>query len=71
MRYYMGKRGKILRLKEKIMLDIYDVNLLLRLIASDKIEKFSEIMTLADIALERGKRININGEKIGKILSKK
>jgi hypothetical protein len=66
----MGKRSKILRLKEKIMLDIYDINLLLNLIASDKLEKFAEIMTLADIALEKRKRICINNEKIGKILIK-
>lgn len=67
----MGKRGKILRLREEIMSDIYDINLLLDFIVSNRVDTFAEAMALADIALEKGKRIDINNEKIGKILCKK
>lgn len=66
----MGKRSKVLYLRGKIMQDIYDVNLLLDLITSDKIEKFSDVMVLCSMALKKGKRIDKNNEKIGKILSK-
>jgi len=64
----MGKKGKVIYLSERITEDISDINLLLDLIASDKIETIAEMMTLADIALERGKRLDRNNEKIGKIL---
>lgn len=66
----MGKKGKVLRLREKIMADIGDINILLDLITSDKVETLADIMALSNIALERGKRIDINNEKIGKILIK-
>lgn len=64
----MGKRGKILRLREKIMSDIQGVNILLDLIDADKIETLAGIRVLVNIALERGKRIDKNNKKIGRIL---
>lgn len=64
----MGKRSKILYLRNQIMHDIYDINVLLDLITSYKIETFAEAMTLAQIALEKGKKIAKNNNIIGKIL---
>jgi hypothetical protein len=50
------------------MTDIEQVNLLLNFITSYKIETLSEAAILASIALAKGKNINKNNEKIGKIL---
>lgn len=66
----MGKRSKILRLREGIMIDIYDINLVLDLITSDKVEKSADVMALCGIALKKGKRIDRNNQKIGKILTR-
>lgn len=66
----MGKKGKIIYLSEQIGIDIYYINILLNLITSCKTETMAEAMTLAEIALQKGKRIDINNEKIGKILMK-
>lgn len=64
----MSKKHKISYLREKIMVDIQDINLLLDLITSYRVETFAEVLTLANIALSKGKQINKNNEKIGKIL---
>lgn len=64
----MSKKYKISYLREKIMVDIQDINLLLDLITSYRVETFAEVLTLANIALSKGKQINKNNEKIGKIL---
>lgn len=64
----MNKKHKISYLREKIMIDIQDINLLLDLITSYRVETFAEVMILANIAQAKGKRINKNNEKIGKIL---
>lgn len=64
----MSKKRKISYLREKIMIDIQDVNLLLDLITSYRIDTFAEVIILANIALEKGKQINKNNKKIGKIL---
>lgn len=64
----MGKRGKVIYLSERITEDIYDVNLLLKLIIDFKVETMNEMVALAYIALEKGKKVDKNNEKIGKIL---
>ncbi len=64
----MNKKHQILYLRDKIMHDIKDINVLLDLITSYRVETFAETMTLAYIALEKGKRIDKNNEKIDKIL---
>ena len=64
----MSKKRKISYLREMIMCDIEKVNLLLEIIASDKVDSTLETYILASIALEKGKRIDKNTEKIGKIL---
>lgn len=64
----MGKRGKIIYLSERITEDIYDVNLLLKLIIGCKVETMNEMVALAYIALEKGKKVDRNNDKIGKIL---
>lgn len=64
----MGKKRKISYLRSEIMMDIYDINLLLDLIISCKVEKFADTMALCSIALKKGKRIDKNNQKIGKIL---
>lgn len=64
----MNKKHKISYLRERIMCDIEKVNLLLEIIASDRIEDLREAYILASIALFKGKQISKNNEKIGKIL---
>lgn len=64
----MGKKGKIIYLSERITEDIYDVNLLLKLIIDCKVETMNEMVALAYIALEKGKKVDRNNDKIGKIL---
>lgn len=64
----MSKRQKVLYLREKIMNDIQDVNVLLDLITSYRVDTFAEAMTLAHVALEKSKRIDKYNEKIGRIL---
>lgn len=64
----MSRKRKISYLREKIMIDIQDINLLLDLIVSYRVETFAEAMTLANMALAKGKRIDQNNRKIGKIL---
>jgi hypothetical protein len=66
----MSKKRQISYLSGKIMSDIHDVNVLLDLITSYRVETFAESMTLVDIALEKGKRISKNNKKIGKILGR-
>lgn len=64
----MNKKHQISYLRKKIMYDINDINILLDLITSYKVETFTEIMVIINIALEKGKRINKNNQKIGRIL---
>ncbi|MFA6989259.1 MAG: hypothetical protein WC197_04235 [Candidatus Gastranaerophilaceae bacterium] len=64
----MNKKRELYYLRSKIMTDIEQVNLLLNFITSYKIETLSEAAILASIALAKGKNINKNNEKIGKIL---
>lgn len=64
----MSKKRKISYLREKIMVDIHDINLLLDLITSYRVETFAEVVTLANIAQAKGKRIDKNNKQIGKIL---
>jgi hypothetical protein len=65
----MSKKQKISYLRDRIMCDIQDINVLLDLITSYRVETFSEVMTLANIALTKGKHVSKNNEKIGKLLN--
>lgn len=64
----MGKKRKIRYLRERIMIDIDKINLLLELIVSRKIENLKDACVLASIALAKSKRIDKNNEKIGTLL---
>lgn len=64
----MKKKRKIYYLKGRIMQDIEKVNLILDIIASDRVENLKETSILASIALFKGRQISKNNEKIGKIL---
>lgn len=64
----MGKKGKIIYLSERMTEDISDVKLLLKLIIDCKVETMNEMVSLAYIALEKGKKVDRNNNKIGKIL---
>lgn len=64
----MSKKHKIIYLRNKIMIDIEKVTLLLDIIASDRVENLKETSILANIALFKSKQISKNNEKIGKIL---
>ena len=52
----MGKKHKISYLRDKIMIDIEKVNLLLNILASDRVENLNEASILASIALGKGKQ---------------
>jgi hypothetical protein len=65
----MGKKRKIIYLRDRIMIDIEKINLLLDFIASNRIETINEASILASIALDKGKQISKNNEKIGKFLN--
>lgn len=64
----MGKKREISYLRDRIMIDIDYVNTFLEFIASDRLETMKEIMLFANIALAKGKNIDKNNRKIGKIL---
>ncbi len=64
----MGKRRKIFYLRNRIMIDVEQINLLLYIIASDRVENLNESSILANIALKKGKQISKNNEKMGKLL---
>ena len=64
----MGKRRKIFYLRNRIMIDVEQINLLLDIIASDRVENLNESSILASIALGKGKQISKNNEKMGKLL---
>jgi hypothetical protein len=64
----MGKKHKISYFCTQIGIEIYYINILLNLITSCKVETMPEVMSLAELALEKGKKIDRNNEKIGKIL---
>lgn len=66
----MGKKGKVIYLSERITEDISDIKLLLKLIIDCKVETMNEMVALAYIALEKGKKVDRNNGKIGKILMK-
>ena len=65
----MSKKRKIRYLRDRIMVDIEQINLLLDIIASDKVENLKESSILASIALGKGEQIVKNNEKIGKLLN--
>ncbi|MDD3436364.1 MAG: hypothetical protein PHC64_04335 [Candidatus Gastranaerophilales bacterium] len=64
----MSNRHKIIYLRNRIMIDIEKVILLLDVIASDRIETIKEASILARTAWEKCRQINKNNQKIGKIL---
>lgn len=64
----MGKKREISYLRDRIMIDIDYVNTFLEFIVSDRLETMKEIMLFANIALAKGKNIDKNNRKIGKIL---
>ena len=66
----MSKKKKISKLRERIMVDIQDINLLLELITSYRAETHLEAVILARVALEKSKLIDKNNEKIGSILDR-
>lgn len=66
----MGKKSKVLFLREKIMIDIERVNFLLELLADYKIDTMVGAYIIAKIALPNCKRIMKNNEKIGMILER-
>ncbi len=66
----MGKKHKISYLRDKIMIDIEKVNLLLNILASDRVENLNEASILASIALGKGKQISKNNEKLANLLNK-
>ncbi len=64
----MSRKCKISYLRSRIMVDIEYVNTILDVIVSDRLENKKEVMLLAEIALGKGKNIDRNNQKIGKIL---
>lgn len=64
----MNKKRKIYYLRNRIMIDIEYVNTIFDVIVSDRLENKKEIMLLAEIALGKGKNIDRNNQKMGKIL---
>ena len=66
----MGKKRKISYLIERISWDIETVNVLLEIITTDRVENLMEAQVLANLALFKGRQIDIKNEKIGKILKR-
>lgn len=66
----MSKKKKISYLTERMSYDIEVVNVLLEIIASDRTENVIEVQILAGLALCKGKQIDKNNYKIGKILGR-
>ncbi len=64
----MSKKRQLEYFREKIMCDVQEVNLLLSIIASYRVETLDEAVVLADVALSRTKSIGKNNERIGEIL---
>lgn len=64
----MSKKRKISYLRDRIMVDIEKISLLLDIIASNRTENLKESSILANIALSKSKQISRNNEKIGKIM---
>jgi len=64
----MSKKHKISYLRSRIMVDNESIELLLDIIASDKLENLNEASVLAGLALNISKQIRKNNEKIGIML---
>ena len=64
----MSKKREISYLNERISWDIETVNVLLEIIADDRVENLMEAQVLASLALFKGRQIDKKNEKIDRIL---
>lgn len=64
----MSKKHKISYLRSRIMIDNESIELLLDIIASNKLETHNEASVLAALALNISKQIGKNNKKIGILL---
>lgn len=65
----MSKKRELSYLREQIMIDVQDLNLLLNLITSYRVESLTEAVILTRLALAKGKKISRFNEQIGMLLN--